>query len=190
MDQQQLDRAALDTWAIIEMFGHKRVAGKVSEHVLGSAVLVRVDVPESLVQRRGGVPGEMVTSPAFTKLIGPSSIYCLTPCSEEVARRAAQEFVRWDPPIPVEFQPQLPASVSVEMRGADSGAVLSDEEEDEFNDFGIDDDEDTANTDPESTDVDDVTDTPADREDTRDQHPFAGGVEQPRSPDAEASLPL
>lgn len=184
MEQQQLACAALDTWAIVEMFGHKRIAGKVSEHVLGSAVLIRVDVPEVVVPRRGGLAGDTVTSSAFTKLIGPSSIYCMTPCSEEVARRAAQSFVQWDPPIPVEFQQQLPASTSAPVVLEE---VEQDDDDDEFDDFGVDDDEEEI---PAAGEVDDITDTPADREDTRDQYPFAGEVDRPRNPDAEASLPL
>lgn len=188
MDQQQLDRASLDTWAIVEMFGHKRIAGKVSEHVLGSAVLIRVDVPETIVQRRGGVPGEMTTSPAFTKLLGPSSIYCLTPCSEDVARRAAQEFVRWDPPIPVEFQPQLPARATVAEEDFDN---VTDGDDDDFPTEadleGVDDGEEI---DMSEIPDGDEEDTPADREDTREQYPFAGDIERPRNPDAEASLPL
>ena len=33
-------------WAIVEIMGHKRYAGHVSEQVVGGASFVRVDVPE------------------------------------------------------------------------------------------------------------------------------------------------
>lgn len=62
-----------DQWAILEIMGHNVFAGKVSEQTVGGASFVRVDVP--------AVNGLQ----AFTKLFGASSIYCITPVSEEVA---------------------------------------------------------------------------------------------------------
>lgn len=43
---------------------------------------IRVDVPETT-----GPYGDQ--RPAFSKVLGPSSIYAITPCTEEVARAAA-----------------------------------------------------------------------------------------------------
>jgi hypothetical protein len=60
--------------------GHKRFAGMVTEESLGGTNFIRIDVPEI-----DGVP-------AFTKLFGASSIYCITPCSEETARKAVAAF--------------------------------------------------------------------------------------------------
>ena len=42
---------AADAWAIVEALGHNLFAGKVSEHVIGGAGFIRVDVPE-LPERR------------------------------------------------------------------------------------------------------------------------------------------
>lgn len=64
-------------WAILEVMGHQVYAGIVSSEAVGGASLVRVDVPE--------VDGQ----PAFSKLFGAASIYCITPVSEEVARMRA-----------------------------------------------------------------------------------------------------
>lgn len=50
-------------WAIVEIFGHSRYAGIISEHAIGGCSFVRVDVPET---------GE---EPAFTKLFGQGAIY-------------------------------------------------------------------------------------------------------------------
>jgi hypothetical protein len=69
---------ALDTWAIVELFGHKKLAGKLTEQTFGTATMFRLDVPET---DQGGV----FTKP-YTKLIGVSSIYCITPVTEPVGR--------------------------------------------------------------------------------------------------------
>lgn len=66
-----------DEWAIVEVMGHQRCAGRVSEQTIGGSAFVRVDVPDA----GNGI--------AFTKLYGPGSIYCITPCSEAVARGLA-----------------------------------------------------------------------------------------------------
>lgn len=67
-------------WAIVEVFGHSRFAGTISEHQIGGCSFVRVDVPE--------INGE----PAFTKLFGNAAIYSITPVSEQIARLVAAQF--------------------------------------------------------------------------------------------------
>lgn len=67
-------------WAIVEVMGHKKYAGYVSEQVLGGASFVRVDVPETRGQ------GE------FSKLFSAGSIYCITPVKEDIARGMAGTF--------------------------------------------------------------------------------------------------
>jgi hypothetical protein len=66
-----------ESWAILEIFGHTQIAGKVTEASIGGCAFVRVDVPE--------ING----AEAFTKFYGDGAIYSLTPCSEEAARIAA-----------------------------------------------------------------------------------------------------
>ena len=136
MEQGTVEK--LDTWAVVEMFGHKKLAGKVSEHQVGSAALIRVDVPETLVQRRDGVHGEKVKQPGYTKLVGPGSIYCITPCSEEVARAAAQQLAEWNPVLPVSLPQQLTAGstdvVDAELEEGDLGEGTDDELESELSD--------------------------------------------------------
>lgn len=95
MDENQT--ATLDCWAIVEMFGHQRIAGRVRSENFGAAVLLRVDVPEILTKptkdydctTRTWVthPGHVVA--AFTKYLGVGSIYALNPVTEELARAAA-----------------------------------------------------------------------------------------------------
>lgn len=79
MSEQQ----KFETWAIVEIMGHSKYAGLVTEQAIGGCSFVRVDVPE--INDEGG-DGR----PAFTKLFGQSSIFCLTPCTEEAARSAAK----------------------------------------------------------------------------------------------------
>lgn len=67
-------------WAIVEVMGHNRFAGYVSQEIFAGLAFIRIDVPET------------ESTKAFTKLVGPSSIFGITPCSEEVARRAVNAF--------------------------------------------------------------------------------------------------
>lgn len=83
-------------WAIVEIMGHKRFAGYVTESEFGGAVMIRVDVPH--VTSDTGHP-----LPAFSKLFGVSAIYCISPCTEETARAFAasmrqESFARYEAP--------------------------------------------------------------------------------------------
>lgn len=70
-----------DQWAIVELMGHRKLAGRVTEHVIAGASLLRIDVPD--VPASDGIP----ELPGFTQFYGPSSIYCLTPTTKEIALR-------------------------------------------------------------------------------------------------------
>lgn len=67
-----------DVWALIELFGHSRIAGRVTERNLGGAAFLQVDVPEGK------------TNPPFTRLLNPSAIYAINPLDEETARYYAE----------------------------------------------------------------------------------------------------
>jgi hypothetical protein len=107
-----------NTWAIVEVMGHKRFAGFVTEQSFGIAALIRVDVPETeQPAREGWVNGRWGNHPArttarYSKLIGVGSIYCITPCTEEVARKVATVIEADNDPIPVALpvERQIPAS--------------------------------------------------------------------------------
>ena len=70
-----------EQWALIELFGHQRIAGLVSEQAVGGCTFLRVDVP----------PVNGVSS-AFTKLYGQGAIYAMTFTTEAVARAAVEAF--------------------------------------------------------------------------------------------------
>jgi len=109
-------------WAIVELLGHKKLAGHVSSQAIGGGVLVRVDVPET--------PGDSAPpTAAYTKLVGVGSIYALTPCEEGLARRAARAIERYNEPLPVHL-PALPASVQEAPESDDDGDVERDEDDD------------------------------------------------------------
>jgi hypothetical protein len=63
-------------WAILDLFGHQKIAGRVSEQQIGGSSFVRVDVPE--------VEGQ----PAYTKLFGPGAIYSIT-ITDAITAKAA-----------------------------------------------------------------------------------------------------
>lgn len=71
---------SFDEWANVEVMGHRRFAGRVTEQVVAGCGFVRIDVPA--VDER--LP--------FTKLIGTASIYAITPVSEGVARELARRY--------------------------------------------------------------------------------------------------
>ncbi len=83
MSNETSDAATFESWAIVEIMGHRRFAGFVSEQQIGGASFVRIDVPkiEPAGEDKGAEP--------FTKLFGAASIYCITPCTETTARAFA-----------------------------------------------------------------------------------------------------
>lgn len=98
-------------WAIVEVMGHHKFAGKVSEQVFAGQGFVRVDVP-ALPERRDRYYTRRET-PAFTKLIGAGSIYAITPCTEDVACKAADQF-RSDPVECLDLTPAAKAIAAAE----------------------------------------------------------------------------
>lgn len=97
MEQQSQQK--FEQWCIVELFGHTKLAGLVSEQSIGGAMFVRVDVPE--VQREAST-GKIVngryeeqkyveTIAAFTRFYGAGAIYSITPTAEAIARAVAQQ---------------------------------------------------------------------------------------------------
>jgi len=89
--QPMTETTKFEEWAVLELFGHQRLAGLVSEFQLGGASFVRVDVP-----------GNTKKSPTkLTKMYNPSAIYSICPVTEETARMVAKSVsgepvARWD----------------------------------------------------------------------------------------------
>ena len=64
-------------WAMVELMGHQRIAGLITEKVFGSTVMLQVNVPQT------------ADIPEFTRILSFSAIYAINPTTEEVARRIA-----------------------------------------------------------------------------------------------------
>jgi hypothetical protein len=67
-----------DEWAILELMGHRRLAGKVTDAVIGGGAFLRIDVPTE-------------NDGYSTQYYSPGSIYCITPTSEQIARIVAKQ---------------------------------------------------------------------------------------------------
>lgn len=65
-------------WAIVELMGHRRLAGEVSQSTMFGVPLLRIDIP---------AVGDL---PANTQMYGASAVYCVSIVDEAVARAAAQ----------------------------------------------------------------------------------------------------
>ncbi len=85
-----------DQWAIVELMGHTRLGGKVSETELFGVKLGRIDVPV----KDGGF---------VTQYFSGGSLYRLTPCDEQTARIAAVQS-QPQPISPWELQRFLPST--------------------------------------------------------------------------------
>ncbi len=86
-----------ECFAIVELMGRNVIAGYVSEQVIAGAALLRVDVPATERQ------------PAYTKFFGGSSIYGITPTTEDIVKRAAERLnirpvSEWVVPTPTSRQ--------------------------------------------------------------------------------------
>lgn len=100
-------QTGFDQWALVELMGHQRIAGRVTEAEIGGCKFVRVDVPER------------VDAPALTKYLGPSSIYAITPVDEQTARALAARCA----PEPVSVWEAR--ALAAKQKVADSGLSLA-----------------------------------------------------------------
>jgi len=67
-----------EEWSIVEVFGHRRLAGKVSDAAIGGGAFIRIDIPG---------PDDTWS----TQFYSPQAIYSIIPVSEELARGVAEQ---------------------------------------------------------------------------------------------------
>jgi hypothetical protein len=75
-------------WVILEIMGHRRLAGYMREQEIAGKAFLRIDVP---------------SEPPVTQFYGAESVYCITPTTEETARAASgigrvAPVARWELP--------------------------------------------------------------------------------------------
>lgn len=79
-EEDMQEKQPFEHYALVELFGHQRIAGKVTEAEIGGGKFLRVDVPAL---------GELQ---ALTRFYGPAAIYGITPVTEETALALAKRF--------------------------------------------------------------------------------------------------
>ena len=77
-----MESQTFEEWAILELMGHRKLAGKVSESTIGGAPFIRIDIPGSA-----------------TQFYNPSAVYCITPTTEDLATA----FAKTNTPKPIEM---------------------------------------------------------------------------------------
>lgn len=75
-EQPKGTRPPFEHWAVVELMGHVRLAGHVTEQELFGAKLGRIEIPQK--------DGSFVS-----QLFGGASVYRITPVTEAVARQVA-----------------------------------------------------------------------------------------------------
>lgn len=76
VDERAADRDL--GWCILELMGHRRLGGVVTETTLAGKRVLRIDVPAA--------SGDGMA----TQFYGGDALYCLTPTTEETARALAR----------------------------------------------------------------------------------------------------
>lgn len=120
----------IETWAIVEIMGHTRLAGMAKTEPFGTVMMLRVDVPELAEKRTKRQAswdddGRYFETPqevedvqpaeaAYTRFFGLQAVFSITPCDEPTAR-AALERMRKSPAKTLRLTRALP--------GGDGGAV-------------------------------------------------------------------
>lgn len=79
-------RDTFEGWAILELMGHRRLGGHVSEETIAGAAFIRIDVPGFIHTEP---TGEQEDREAATQFYSPAAVYCITPTTEAMARVAA-----------------------------------------------------------------------------------------------------
>lgn len=77
---EQKDKPPFEEWALVELFGHQKIAGKITEASLAGGAFLRVDVPA------------FNGSQAFTRFFSPGAIYSINPVTEAVCRGLMEQY--------------------------------------------------------------------------------------------------
>lgn len=72
-----MEQSTFAQWCILELMGHRRLGGYLTETTIAGTGMLRIDIP---------------SDPPVTQLYSPSSVYCITPTTEEIARAIAASY--------------------------------------------------------------------------------------------------
>lgn len=92
-----------ESWGLLELFGHHRLAGKITEQAIGGCAFLRIDVPACGARQ------------PFTRYFTQGAIYGLTPMDEPAARLVAERLAA-EPPC-VWMLPREPAPALEHVAG-------------------------------------------------------------------------
>ncbi len=136
MDESQESTPAFEGWAVLELMGHRKLAGKVTEAEIAGKGFLRLDVP--------GPAGAMVT-----QYYSPAAVYAITPATEELARALAKRYQ----PEPVSRY-ELPAMPPPQGGVQEADYIDGDRGDIDDSDSGDDDDvDDVDDEDPDAAEV-------------------------------------
>jgi hypothetical protein len=108
-------RETFEGWAILEIMGHRRLAGWLTEQEIAGHGFLRIDVPVG-----GGEEGDVAS-----QFYSPSSVYAITPCSEEIARELSKLTLK--PVQPWDLRALLPTPDAHPKR-----SVFDDDDDEQF----------------------------------------------------------
>lgn len=93
---EEITQTRFEGWALVEIMGHRRAAGKVTTEYIGTAAFLRVVTPEvpptrytlgndAWIDGRRVYAGSIIESSRERSeiLVGSASIYAITPTTEE-----------------------------------------------------------------------------------------------------------
>lgn len=103
------EETQFEEWAILELMGHRKLAGRVVEQTIAGRGFLRIDLEDDNGAQQ-------------SQIYSPDAVYCITPTTEEIARVIAKR-CRIKPIEVWEVQDLLPA------------AQTSDDDDDEEYDY-------------------------------------------------------
>lgn len=116
-EQNGQNQVKFEHYCLVELFGHQRIAGFVSEATIGGGAFIRVDVPNPHAE------GDL-----YTRYFGPAAIYAINPTTKEEVFRLVG-MLHPKPPTPrVTEQSQLSAG---DPEGPDPRDYDDDDDDDE-----------------------------------------------------------
>lgn len=95
-------RDAFGEWVVLELMGHRRLAGYLTEQELAGHGFLRLEIPGEVLY---DAKGERHEKGRATQFYSPASVYAIHPVSEEAARLVAvrtrpEPLTSWELPLP------------------------------------------------------------------------------------------